>query len=67
MNIIMYHVFIYKNLITQFFVDEDDQNSRTKSQLLGEYLKKQVLFYFEGIRILFEAKFSIMQRINIIQ
>ena len=67
MKIIMYSFFIYKNLITKFFVDEDDQNSRTKSQLLGEYFKKSSFILLRGIRILFEAKFSIMQRINIIQ
>ena len=67
MKIIMYSFFIYKNLITKFFVDEDDQNSRTKSQLLGEYFKKSSFILLRGIRILFEAKFSIVQRMNITQ
>ena len=30
-------ILIHKNLITRLIVDEDDQNSRTKSQLLGKY------------------------------
>ena len=69
MNIIVYSFFSFtKNLITQLIEDEDDQNSRTKSQLLGKYFKDDLKSYLTSrVGIIFELSFPIMHKLNIIQ